>query len=142
MVEEKSSLQILYTSHAWLRFNMCMCTYSLVMKLMNSDTHSCTVSLASLAILALDGKAFFIILLMFAAIEKNNVLEIAGGFTAEVVTSQIMLPQKVRDCKADSLTDRQKSVLLPDISAPVIPLVSIQVQAIAVHGTLNFCRPL
>jgi len=36
------------------------------MKLMNSETHSCTVSLASLAILAFSGKAFFIILLMLA----------------------------------------------------------------------------
>jgi hypothetical protein len=35
-------------------------THSLVMKLMNSDTHSCTVSFASFAILALDGRARFI----------------------------------------------------------------------------------
>jgi hypothetical protein len=40
--------------------------YSLVMKLMNSDTHSWTVSLASFAILALGGSAFFIIRLMLA----------------------------------------------------------------------------
>jgi len=41
-------------------------TYSLVMKLMNSDTHSWTVSFASFAILALAGSVLFIILLMFA----------------------------------------------------------------------------
>ena len=41
-------------------------THSLVMKLINSETHSCTVSLASLAIFAFAGSAFFIILLMFA----------------------------------------------------------------------------
>lgn len=41
-------------------------TYSLVIKLMNSDTHSCTVSLASFAILAFGGRAFFMIRLMFA----------------------------------------------------------------------------
>ena len=33
--------------------------HSLVMKLINSETHSCTVSLASLAILALLGSCFF-----------------------------------------------------------------------------------
>jgi len=33
---------------------------------MNSETHSCTVSFASFAILALEGKAFFIIRLMLA----------------------------------------------------------------------------
>lgn len=48
----------------------CCTTYSLVMKEMNSETHSCTVSFASLAIFALFGSAFFIILLMFA-IGKN-----------------------------------------------------------------------
>lgn len=36
-------------------------THSLVMKLMNSDTHSCTVSFASFAIFAFDGRARFII---------------------------------------------------------------------------------
>jgi hypothetical protein len=36
------------------------------MKLMNSETHSCIVSLASLAILPLAGNAFFMILLMLA----------------------------------------------------------------------------
>lgn len=41
-------------------------TYSLVMKLMYSETHSWTVSLASLAILALEGRARFIIRLMLA----------------------------------------------------------------------------
>ena len=40
--------------------------YSLVMKLMNSDTHSCTVSFASFAIFAFEGRAFFMILLMLA----------------------------------------------------------------------------
>lgn len=40
--------------------------HSLVMKLINSDTHSCTVSFASFAIFAFPGRAFFIILLMFA----------------------------------------------------------------------------
>lgn len=40
--------------------------YSLVTKLMNSDTHSWTVSLASLAIFPLAGKAFFMIRLMLA----------------------------------------------------------------------------
>ena len=40
--------------------------HSLVMKLMYSETHSCTVSLASLAILALFGRAFFMIRLMLA----------------------------------------------------------------------------
>ena len=44
----------------------CLGAYSLVIKLMNSLTHSCTVSLASLAIFALPGKAFFMILLMLA----------------------------------------------------------------------------
>ena len=37
-----------------------------VMKLMNSDTHSCTHSLASLAILAVDGTDCFIIRDTFA----------------------------------------------------------------------------
>ena len=37
-----------------------------VMKLINSDTHSCTVSLASFEILAFAGNAFFMILLTFA----------------------------------------------------------------------------
>ena len=37
-----------------------------MMKLMNSLTHSCTVSFASLAILAFAGSAFFMILLMLA----------------------------------------------------------------------------
>jgi len=41
------------------------------MKLMNSDTHSWTVSLASFAIFAFAGSAFFIILLIFA-IGKNR----------------------------------------------------------------------
>ena len=41
------------------------------MKLMNSDTHSLTVSLASFAIFAFAGSAFFIILLIFA-IGKNR----------------------------------------------------------------------
>lgn len=41
-------------------------TYSLVTKLMNSDTNSWTSSLASLAILAFVGSARFMILLMFA----------------------------------------------------------------------------
>ena len=36
------------------------------MKLMNSDTHSCTVSFASFEIFAFAGKAFFMILLTFA----------------------------------------------------------------------------
>ena len=36
------------------------------MKLMNSETHSCTVSLASLAILPLAGKAFFMMRLILA----------------------------------------------------------------------------
>ncbi len=36
------------------------------MKLMNSETHSWTVSLASLAILALAGRAFFMIRLILA----------------------------------------------------------------------------
>lgn len=44
----------------------CFGSHSLVIKLMNSDTHSCTVSLASLAIFAFAGRAFFIILLIFA----------------------------------------------------------------------------
>ena len=43
-----------------------MVTDSLVMKLMNSETHSCMVSLASLAILSLAGNAFFMILLILA----------------------------------------------------------------------------
>ena len=46
--------------------------HSLVMKLMNSDTHSCTVSLASFAILAFGGSAFFIIRLMFAIGRKRS----------------------------------------------------------------------
>ena len=46
--------------------------HSLVIKLMNSDTHSCTVSLASFAILALEGKVFFMILLMFAIGRKRS----------------------------------------------------------------------
>uniref|UniRef100_A0A2P2L4P8 Uncharacterized protein n=1 Tax=Rhizophora mucronata TaxID=61149 RepID=A0A2P2L4P8_RHIMU len=40
------------------------------MKLMNSDTHSCTVSFASFEIFALAGSAFFIIRLTLA-IGKN-----------------------------------------------------------------------
>jgi len=46
--------------------------HSLVMKLMNSDTHSCTVSFASFAILAFGGSAFFIILLMLAIGRKRS----------------------------------------------------------------------
>ncbi len=42
------------------------------MKLMNSDTHSCTVSFASFAILAFGGSAFFIILLMLAIGRKRS----------------------------------------------------------------------
>lgn len=37
-----------------------------MMKLMNSDTHSCTVSFASFDILAFAGRDFFMILLTFA----------------------------------------------------------------------------
>lgn len=37
-----------------------------VMKEMNSETHSCTVSLESLAILAFSGRVFFIMRAMFA----------------------------------------------------------------------------
>lgn len=47
-------------------------TYSLVMKLINSETHSCTVSLASLAILALEGSCLFMILEMFAIGRKRS----------------------------------------------------------------------
>jgi len=43
-----------------------------VMKLMNSDTHSCTVSLASLEILAFAGRAFFMILLTLAIGRKRS----------------------------------------------------------------------
>ena len=39
---------------------------SLVINEMNSETHSCTAYLASLAILAVSGSAFFMILLMLA----------------------------------------------------------------------------
>lgn len=41
-------------------------THSLVMKLINSETHSCTVSLASLAIFAFAGSARFMMREMFA----------------------------------------------------------------------------
>jgi hypothetical protein len=41
-------------------------THSDVIKLMNSETHSWTVSFASFAILALFGSAFFMILLILA----------------------------------------------------------------------------
>lgn len=47
-------------------------THSLVMKLMNSLTHSCTVSFASLAIFAFAGSAFFIMRLMFAMGRKRS----------------------------------------------------------------------
>ena len=46
--------------------------HSLVMKLMNSDTHSWTVSLASLAILALGGSAFFMMREMLAMGRKRS----------------------------------------------------------------------
>ena len=42
------------------------CSIGLTRKLINSDTHSCTHSLASLAIFAFDGRAFFMILPTFA----------------------------------------------------------------------------
>ena len=47
-------------------------TYSLVMKLMNSETHSWTVSLASLAIFAFPGSAFFMIREMLAMGKKRS----------------------------------------------------------------------
>ncbi|KAJ6314488.1 hypothetical protein OIU78_018047 [Salix suchowensis] len=43
------------------------------MKLMNSETHSCTVSLASLEILAFAGSAFFMILLTLAIGKKRSI---------------------------------------------------------------------
>lgn len=46
--------------------------YSLVTKLMNSETHSCTVSLASLAIFPLGGSAFFMMRLMLAMGRKRS----------------------------------------------------------------------
>ena len=48
-----------------------MTAYSQVMKLMNSDTHSCTSSLASFEILAFFGRFSRIILAMFAMGRKR-----------------------------------------------------------------------
>ena len=57
----------LHFSHAlFLSHLLFFLLYSLVMKLINSETHSCTISLASFAIFALSGSAFFIIRLIFA----------------------------------------------------------------------------
>lgn len=60
-------------------------TYSLVTKLMNSETHSCTVSFASLAIFALVGNAFFMILLIFA-IGRNRSCSLAIVYKRESPT--------------------------------------------------------
>jgi hypothetical protein len=48
-----------------------------VMKLINSDTHSCTHSLASFAILAVGGTAFFMMRETFAIYAPNGI--VVGG---------------------------------------------------------------
>ena len=67
MAQSKSSPLIVFRFSLWH-----LSEASPVMKLMNSDTHSCTVSFASFEIFAFGGRDFFIIRLTFAIGRKRS----------------------------------------------------------------------
>lgn len=85
-IDERMSSPFMVFRFQFLHFSQAQ----LVMNDMNSETHSCTVSLASLAILAFSGKAFFMILPMLAI--GKNLEQLAELLCIVKITYRLLSP--------------------------------------------------